>query len=134
MCLFKLFYYHYFEVTLYMAEDDNFIYFLVAGLVVIAVLLAAFNLGGYVSTPSTDRNITFREPTTVKNISGASLVGFIEKDAYQSFPFLIDVKNTRDVISKDLGSFRVYNGLLFGEQGVKYRIATRGMDSLSINY
>ncbi len=118
-----------------MADDDNFIYFLVAGLVVIAVLLAAFNLGGYVSTqPPVDRNITFREPIVVKNLSGSVLVGFIEKEAYQSFPFLIDVRNTRDTISKDLGSFRIYNGLLFGEQGAKYRIATRGMDSLSITY
>ncbi|MBI4162747.1 MAG: hypothetical protein HY513_03615 [Candidatus Aenigmarchaeota archaeon] len=118
-----------------MADDDNFIYFLVAGLVVIAILLAAFNLGGYVNTqPAVDRNITFREPIIVKNLSGAVLVGFIEKDAFQSFPFLIDVKNTRDMISKDLGSFRIYNGLLFGEQGAKYRIATKGMDSLSINY
>ncbi len=117
-----------------MEEDDNFIYFLVAGLVIIAVLIAAFNLGGYVSPQTVDRNVTFREPITVKNISGASLVGFIEKEAFQSFPFLIDVRNTRDTISKDLGSFRVYNGLLFGEQGAKYRIATRGMDSLSINY
>jgi hypothetical protein len=118
-----------------MADENEFIYFLVAGLVILAVLIIAFS--GIIVVDNNDpflRNLTFREPLHIRNVSGSFLVGMDEKDAFQAFPFVIDTRNERNIISKDLGNFRVFNGLVFGEQSVKYRVITTDMDSLKLNF
>lgn len=113
--------------------DDNFIYFLVAGLVIIAVLLVVFN-AGIGGNDNAYKNVTFREPVSIKNVSGSFFVGITEKDAFQTYAFSIDSSNKRNDVGKDLGTFRVFNGLLFGEQKIKYNVASTGIDSIKINF
>lgn len=111
--------------------DDNFIYFLVAGLIIIAVLLVVFNSVNFSSSPN---NITFVEPVSIINISGSVFVGMAEKDAFQSYVFDIAARDTRSNIVKDFGNIDVYNGLLFGEQTFRYRVSAGRMESLKINF
>jgi len=111
--------------------DDNFIYFLVAGLIIIAVLLVVFNS---VNFGGSQNNVTFIEPVIIKNISGSAFVGMAEKDAFQSYVFDISAKDTRSNIVKNYGNVDVYNGLLFGEQTFRYRVSAGRMESLKIDF
>ncbi len=98
-----------------MKGSNEFVYFLFAGLIILAVLIAAFGL-------------TFQKAETSKPHEG-----FIVAIKTFTIPYVIasDVLQTQIA---DLESRWVQNGLLFGEEKITYSLIKSGLQDVTINF
>ena len=109
---------------------DEFVTFLIAGLVTIAIFLIFF--GGIVSwVPVPTTYPVYRE---VKNISGASLVGPESISAHKRYVTYFDVSYKQNDDIFYLGEKEIFNGLLFGNNALKYRLNLSDVKSMRIDF
>ena len=108
---------------------ENFVIFLIAGLVALAALLVLF--GG----------ITGIEPIgispggkVVYNISGAVLIGPEDVDAHRQYDMDLNVSYIKGEEVYPLEGKELSNGLLFGSDSIKYHLEAEGVDSLTVNF
>lgn len=108
----------------------NFEAFLVAGLMILAILIVAFNvpLTGAVSDSET-------EPLfSIKNIDSAIHVGPKKILQKKIFSFNVDAENVQETRVAELGTQSTENGLLFGKKDIEYRITGKDPNSLFIGF
>ncbi len=106
--------------------------FLILGLVILAIMLAVFSFSTAPEQPK-QRAIAFRE-IPVFNLSTAVHVGPQQFSAIRTFPFTFDVSNLREAKTIFLGNKTVQNGVLFGEQDVRYGLSIKSPSKLDISF
>ncbi|MEM7819450.1 MAG: hypothetical protein QXD48_01330 [Candidatus Aenigmatarchaeota archaeon] len=106
---------------------DDFIVFLVVGLIILAVLMATF-VG--IETPK-EKDVTY--PTkTIESLEGSFIIGPKDISTFKPYDigyFVADYLSGENIYN--LGDRIIKNGLLFGETNVKYHISGN-IDDLKI--
>ncbi len=115
-----------------MKGEDDFVIFLVVGLMIIAILLAVFNFGFDFSSQGKSGKI--RPGIAIFNLSTAVHVGPEQISALRTFSFSFDAGNMRESRQIDLGSQSLENGLFFGEKSVNYRLLVTSPSRLDISF
>ncbi|MBI4170798.1 MAG: hypothetical protein HY514_03825 [Candidatus Aenigmarchaeota archaeon] len=105
--------------------------FLILGLVILAIMLAVFSFS--TAPEPVKKPIAFRE-IPVFNLSTAVHVGPQQLSAIKTFPFTFDVSNLREAKTVFLGNKTVKNGVLFGEQDVRYGLSIKSPSKLDISF
>ncbi len=104
-----------------MKGNNEFVYFLVVGLMILAILLAAFS--AYVGTCTSDRcpeNKT-RNLGIIEAVKVFYIPAFAASDVLQAN-------------SIDLGDKELKNGLLFGEEKITYELRKSGLQAASVKF
>lgn len=107
-----------------------FIGFLVAGLAILAILLAVFSLSEFsFSTVRVPINVT-----RTTNLSAAMLVGPENVDVSKLFLQDFRISSMKDTHVYNTTSKTVFNGLLFGSDMIKYDINANNVENLDIKF
>ncbi len=115
-----------------MAEIDDFTIFLVAGLMILAIMLAVFNFG-FEPGPAKKTGFAVRE-VPFYNISTAIAVGPQQFSAIRTFTFTFDASNLREARAIALDNQTLQNGVLFGEHGLRYRLLVKEPSRLDVSF
>lgn len=108
---------------------EEFVIFLIAGLVVLAALLVLF--GGVAGIEPIS---IIPGEGVVSNISGAVLVGPKDVDAHKQYEMDLNVSYIKGEEIYSLEGKELSNGLLFGSNSIKYHLEAEGIDSLTVNF
>ncbi len=101
-----------------MKGSNEFTYFLVAGLMILAILLVIFNTGVQV---------------VKKNTTTSGQQGFVEAVKTFSIPY-VAASDTYQSYAINLGDKELKNGLLFGDEKINYEINKNALQAASVRF
>jgi len=113
--------------------EDDFMIFLVAGLMILAILIAVFSFGFEPGSVQKTGKVAFRE-VPFYNISTAMPVGPQQYSAISTFSFNFDASNLRESRAIMLDNQTLQNGVFFGERGFQYRLLVKEPSSLDVSF
>ncbi len=109
---------------------DAFVVGLVGGLMIIAILIAAFGPGfdmsGYSAAPPVYK--------IAKNLTAATLVGEEEKEFSKVYTFDFDVSNVKRTRTEGTEYKKVYSGLFFGEDSLKLWMRAQDVEDARVSF
>jgi len=100
-----------------MKGNNEFVYFLIGGLLILAILLSIFGLT--IEKPIADNRT--RSPGTIEAVKAFSIPEFSASN-------LIETRTT-DLVSRD-----VYNGLLFGSDKIVYNLTKSNVQGVTVKF
>ncbi|GEM_PF-5059945 len=106
---------------------------LVAGLMILAILIAVFSFGFEPGTVKKTGKVTFQE-VPFYNISTAMPVGSQQYSAISTFSFNFDASNLRESRAIMLDNQTLQNGVFFGERGLQYRLLVKEPSRLDVSF
>jgi hypothetical protein len=101
--------------------NSEFIYFLVAGLIILAVLLSIFGTGAYTGGCGTNCPVNLQQPGVIEVVKTYDVPGFVASNLLQ--------RMSTDEIDKT-----VFSGLLFGEDKIRYDISRTNLQDITVRF
>lgn len=109
---------------------NEFLIFLVAGLIALAALLIISGFG-----PSVEIKEFASPPTVIeKNLTGALLVGPKDIDINRPYTLDFSISNLWANKTHSVGDKELYNGLIFGSNSLKYNIKADEPVKMTVNF
>ena len=113
-----------------MKGEDDFMIFLVAGLAIVAILIAVFSFA-----PGAGFGDRVRRPgISIFNLSTAVHVGPEQISAVRTFQFSFGSSSLREARRAELGSRVLENGFFFGEKSVDHRMLVKSPSRLEVSF
>jgi hypothetical protein len=114
-------------------DEDDFVIFLVVGLMIIAVMLAVFNFGFEPSGKVIGKNARFTEVEFI-NLSTVFPVGPQRSTAVKTFSFAFDSSNVRETQAFGVGDYIIQNGVLFPQRDIEQRFFVSNPTNMDISF
>jgi len=108
---------------------DEFLTFLVAGLIIIAILLVIFAGGIFVEGIDGPREFTTR-----KNLTAAAIIGPQDVNVTKVFTANFDASYTKQTTTQSAGTSEIRNGVLFGSSTLKYTVNAAEIEAMAIKF
>src|SRR3989344_5546117 len=108
---------------------DEFLTFLVAGLIIIAILLVIFAGGIFVEGIDGPREFTTR-----KTVTAAAIIGPQDVNVTKVFTANFDASYTKQTTTQSAGTSEIRNGVLFGSSTLKYTVNAAEIEAMAIKF
>ncbi|MBI4896557.1 MAG: hypothetical protein HY832_03350 [Candidatus Aenigmarchaeota archaeon] len=115
-----------------MAEIGDFEYFIVAGLLILALMLFAFNVNTLIPAKTGSTLIGADESSSPDRT--IYLVGTTTQDTYKTSAYTINVENQRKTNIATPDMLNLQSGVLFGNDMFEYRIHAESADSILLEF